>query len=70
MHRLRARLLGGGDDPLDHEIRLGRRGRSDRDRLVGHFDVKRARRLEQTATVAIPSGARSSDPASRSSRRD
>ena len=41
MHRLRARLLGGGDDLLDHEIGLGRRGRSDRDRLVGHFDVKR-----------------------------
>ena len=41
MHRLRARLLGGGDDLLDHEIGLGRRGRSDRDRLVGHFDVQR-----------------------------
>ena len=41
MHRLRARLLGGGDDLLDHEIGLGRRGRPDRDRLVGHFDVQR-----------------------------
>ena len=41
MHRLRARLLGGGDDLLDYEIGLGRRGRSDRDRLVGHFHVKR-----------------------------
>ncbi len=41
MHRLRARLLAGLDDLVDHEIGLRRRGRPDGDRFVGHFDVQR-----------------------------
>ena len=41
MDRFGAGLLAGGDDFLDRQIGLGRRGRSDGDRLVGHLDVKR-----------------------------
>ena len=41
MDRLGARLEAGGDDLVDYEIGLRRRGRPDGDRLVGHFDVQR-----------------------------
>ncbi len=41
MDRLGARLEAGGDDLVDYEIGLRRRGRADGDRLVGHFDVQR-----------------------------
>ena len=41
MHRLGAALLAGVDDLVDDEIALGSGRRSDRNGLVGHFDVKR-----------------------------
>jgi hypothetical protein len=41
MHRLRARLLEGGEDGVDREIRVLRRRGADEDGLVGVGDVRR-----------------------------
>ena len=41
MHRFRAGLAAGLDDPVDRKIAFGRRRRPDQNRLVRHLDMER-----------------------------
>jgi hypothetical protein len=41
MDGVRAGLLAGRDDPVDHQVALRRGGRADQHRLVGHLDMQR-----------------------------